>query len=58
MSYLPELRFKEFLDEWDEKKLDDTVDFTKGKGITKRDISEEGIECIRYGQLYTSVMTI
>ena len=39
---------------WEEKRLGDIAEFTKGKGISKNDIDEAGAnECIRYGQLYT-----
>jgi type I restriction enzyme S subunit len=53
-----QLRFKaddgsEFPD-WEERKLGDVAKFSKGKGISKSDISEAGTqECIRYGELYT-----
>jgi type I restriction enzyme S subunit len=51
---LPILRFPEFREAWEEKRLGDIAEFTKGKGIAKADISENGqTECIRYGQLYT-----
>ena len=39
---------------WKEKKLKDITVFSKGKLISKEDISEIGIECIRYGELYTT----
>ena len=40
---------------WEEKKLGDVAEFFKGKGIGKDDIDPNGhIECIRYGELYTS----
>jgi len=51
---VPAQRFPEFSGEWDSLKLGDIAAFSKGKGISKADISEDGaIECIRYGQLYT-----
>jgi type I restriction enzyme S subunit len=51
----PELRFKEFIGEWNENKLNDIAEFKKGKGISKADITEDGeLECIRYGELYTT----
>lgn len=50
---VPKLRFKEFSDEWKEKKLGDITNFSKGKLISKDDISESGNECIRYGEIYT-----
>jgi type I restriction enzyme, S subunit len=50
----PQLRFPEFSGSWEKKKLGDIAKFSKGKGISKSDISENGIlECIRYGELYT-----
>ncbi|WP_320186891.1 restriction endonuclease subunit S [Macrococcoides caseolyticum] len=50
---VPELRFPEFSGEWEEKELNEIASFYKGKGISKRDISEEGVNCILYGELYT-----
>ncbi|GAE66354.1 type I restriction enzyme, S subunit [Chryseobacterium indologenes] len=48
------MRFPEFTEEWETKKLGDIATFSKGKGISKSDIEENGIiECIRYGELYT-----
>ncbi|MBZ7993567.1 MULTISPECIES: restriction endonuclease subunit S [unclassified Campylobacter] len=39
---------------WEEVRLGDIATFSKGKGISKKDISENGIPCIRYGELYTT----
>ena len=50
---VPKLRFKEFKDKWKEKKLGDITNFSKGKLVSKDDISESGNECIRYGEIYT-----
>lgn len=51
---VPELRFPEFKEEWENSKLGNIAEFDKGKNISKADISEDGeIECIRYGELYT-----
>ena len=47
------LRFNGFTDEWNEVTLNDVATFSKGKGISKNDISNYGIECVRYGELYT-----
>ncbi len=48
------MRFPEFEEEWRKKRFDEIATFSKGKGISKSDIVENGaIECIRYGQLYT-----
>jgi len=50
----PQIRFPEFKEEWEVKKLGDVARFSKGKGISKNDILESGEnECIRYGELYT-----
>jgi len=54
----PDLRFKQDdgsdFPDWEEKKLGDVASFSKGKGISKADIANDGTtECIRYGELYT-----
>ena len=50
----PALRFLEFSDSWEEKRLGDIALFQKGRSISKEDISIDGdLECIRYGELYT-----
>ena len=54
LKNVPVLRFPEFSGEWNETQLGKIAKFTKGKGISKADISEDGkLECIRYGELYT-----
>ena len=50
---VPKLRFSGFTDEWNEVTLNDVATFSKGKGISKNDIFDCGIECVRYGELYT-----
>lgn len=51
----PILRFPEYSIIWKSKRLGDIAKFSKGKGISKSDIVEDGInECIRYGELYTA----
>lgn len=51
---VPRLRFSSFTKEWKEENLGDVARFSKGKGISKADIIENGkLECIRYGELYT-----
>ncbi len=48
------MRFPGFEGEWETKKLGEIATFSKGKGVSKSDIEENGInECIRYGELYT-----
>src|SRR5690606_33233139 len=40
--------------DWEHKSLGAIAIFSKGKGVSKSDIIENGlIECIRYGELYT-----
>jgi len=54
ISFKPQLRFPEFVDGWEKKKLGEIAKFSKGKGISKAEIDVNGtIECIRYGELYT-----
>ena len=53
---VPVLRFPEFREsgEWEEKLFESVAKFSKGKGISKSDISPSGTQpCIRYGELYT-----
>ena len=52
---VPNLRFPGFEGEWEAKKLGEIARFSKGKGISKAEIEENGkTECIRYGELYTT----
>ncbi|PTK58536.1 restriction endonuclease subunit S [Staphylococcus nepalensis] len=54
VSNVPELRFPEYREEWEVKKLDEIVDFSKGKHLGKKDLTEnDGVPCILYGELYT-----
>ncbi len=54
-NYRTDLTFKEVDEGWATARLGDVVSFSKGKGISKDDIVEEGkTECIRYGELYTT----
>ena len=50
---VPKIRFSEFIDSWEKITLNDIATFSKGKGISKNDISDKGTPCIRYGELYT-----
>ncbi|MFA6063052.1 MAG: restriction endonuclease subunit S [Gallionella sp.] len=54
----PALRFKDDTGRdfaaWEHRLLGDVATFTKGKGLSKADIDENGeTPCIRYGELYT-----
>ena len=50
---VPHLRFPEFTGEWKETTLDKIAEITKGSGISKGQLSEQGSLCILYGELYT-----
>lgn len=54
-QHVPILRFSEFTDEWQPTKLGEIATFSKGAGISKEDIVEDGhTKAIRYGELYTT----
>ena len=50
---VPHLRFPEFSGEWEEEQLDSIATLSKGIGISKEQLSEDGEPCILYGELYT-----
>ena len=50
---VPNLRFPEFQGEWQEERLSDIADLSKGIGISKDQLSADGEPCILYGELYT-----
>ena len=50
---VPALRFPEFTEEWKEERLNEIAELSKGVGISKEQLSEEGEPCILYGELYT-----
>ena len=47
------MRFPEFSGEWKEERLDKIAELSKGVGISKEQLSEDGKPCILYGELYT-----
>ena len=47
------MRFPEFSGEWEETTLGKISEITKGNGISKDQLSEQGSPCILYGELYT-----
>ena len=53
MCDVPALRFPEFTGEWKEERLDEIAELSKGVGISKEQLSEDGEPCILYGELYT-----
>ena len=44
---------KRFSGEWETKRLGGVGQFSKGRGIKRDDVTDEGVPCIRYGELYT-----
>lgn len=50
---VPALRFPEFSGEWKEEWLGKIAELSKGVGISKEQLSEDGEPCILYGELYT-----
>lgn len=51
---VPCIRFPEFKGPWQSEQLGTLAEFTKGRGVSKQDISANGeLPCIRYAELYT-----
>ena len=55
---VPEIRFSGFTEDWEQRKLDDIAEFSKGSGYSKGDLTESGTPIILYGRLYTKYETI
>ena len=51
---VPEIRFKGFTDAWEQRKVGDIAEFSKGMGYSKGDLRETGTPIILYGRLYTN----
>ena len=56
-STVPEIRFPGFADPWEQRKLGELVQFSKGTGYSKGDLKESGTPIILYGRLYTKYET-
>lgn len=54
---VPDLRFAGFTDEWEEGKLGDLANFSKGRGYSKSSLVDSGVPIILYGRLYTNYQT-
>ncbi len=54
----PKIRFKGYQEEWEQRKLGDMAEFSKGSGYSKGDLIESGTPIILYGRLYTKYETI
>lgn len=47
------IRLKGFTSEWRDCVLSDIGAFSKGRGIRRDQVSDDGIPCVRYGEIYT-----
>lgn len=54
---VPKLRFPEFTEDWEQRKLGDIATFSKGNGYSKSDLAPSGEPIILYGRLYTNYET-
>ena len=50
---VPNLRFTGFDGEWEKDSLMNIASISKGSGISKEQLSDSGLPCILYGELYT-----
>ena len=55
---VPELRFKGFVDDWEQRKLGEVAEFEKGRGYSKKELVKYGYKIILYGHLYTNYKTV
>lgn len=54
----PKRRFKGFENAWEQRKLKQLANFTKGQGYSKSDLTDAGTPVILYGRLYTKYQSI
>lgn len=50
----PKRRFAGFTDDWEERKVANIAEYSKGNGYSKSDLTEVGTPIILYGRLYTN----
>jgi len=55
---VPRVRFDGFSGDWEERKLGEVAEFSKGNGYSKGDLTSAGTPIILYGRLYTKYETI
>ena len=53
----PAIRFEGFTDAWEQRKLSEVAEFSKGNGYSKGDLCDVGTPIILYGRLYTKYET-
>ena len=58
MSNAPKVRIAGFTGDWEQCKLGEMVQFSKGTGYSKGDLKESGTPIILYGRLYTKYETV
>ena len=58
MGNTPNIRFKGFTDDWEQRKLGELASFSKGSGYSKSDLTDAGTPIILYGRLYTKYETV
>ncbi len=49
---VPEIRFSGFSDAWEQRKVLELAEYSKGNGYSKGDLTESGTPIILYGRLY------
>lgn len=55
---VPAIRFAGFTEPWEQRKLGNLAQFSKGIGYSKSDLKSKGTPIILYGRLYTKYETI
>ena len=55
---VPEIHFPGFTEPWEQRKLGELVQFSKGMGYSKGDLKDSGTPIILYGRLYTKYETV
>lgn len=53
MADTPKIRFKGFVDVWEQRKALELAEYSKGNGYSKGDLTDAGTPIILYGRLYT-----
>ena len=49
----PKIRFNGFTEDWEQRKVLEFAEYSKGNGYSKGDLTESGTPIILYGRLYT-----
>lgn len=53
-TLVPEIRFEGFSSAWEQHRLSEFANFSRGNGLSWADVQSDGVnECILYGNLYT-----